>query len=119
MAEKIKADTYIAYLDQLLAGKKDIGPVNDIEIEKLLQLTQTMINADLSLNSKLRESLREQLLDAINSNPSTFSRNEDELDEEDLENVTAAGQVGNQKEICPYCSSRSVKLEGRCPFCNC
>jgi rubrerythrin len=122
MAEKIKADIYIAYLDQMLAGKKEIGPVDDLQITKLLLLAKTMIEADLSLNSKLRENLRKQLLDQVTkknkSSLSLLSRNDDELDEEALKQVTAAGPAGEQKENCPYCGSRSIKSEGKCPFCS-
>lgn len=120
MAEKIKADSYITYLDQILTGKKDIGPVDDVEIAKLLLLAKTIIEADLSFNSKLRENLRKQLLDQVSKKSSlaVLSRNDDELDEEALNNVTAAGQAGEQKDICPHCGSRSIKFEGKCPFCS-
>ena len=47
MDEKIKADIYLAYLDRILAGEKNIEPVEDVEIAKLLLLAKTMIAADL------------------------------------------------------------------------
>ncbi|TGE36583.1 hypothetical protein E4K67_19270 [Desulfosporosinus fructosivorans] len=120
MAEKIKADSYIAYLDQILAGKKINVPVEDVEIEKLLLLARTMIDADLSINIKLRDNLRKCLLDQVvrKSCLSVLLTNEDELDEEALEHVTAAGQAGEQKDICPYCGSRSIKSDGKCTFCS-
>ena len=43
MAEKTKADIYMTYLDQILAGENDIGPVEDEEIAKLLLLAKAMI----------------------------------------------------------------------------
>ena len=120
MAEKVRADIYIANLDQILAGKENIEPVEDEEIEKLLQLSKTMLAEDLSLNSKMQEKLRKQLLaQFINkSNLSTLLSKDDELDEETLEQVTAAGQASEQKEVCPYCGSRSINIGGKCSFCR-
>ncbi|MHB9094531.1 MAG: hypothetical protein ACYC21_07645 [Eubacteriales bacterium] len=125
MAEEIKADIYLTYLERILAGEKDIGPVEDVEIEKLLLLAKTMLAADFSVNSKMRENLRKQILAQVSKNNKSsltvLSGNDDELDEEALEHVTAAGfvgQAGEQKESCPYCGSRSVRLEGKCPICN-
>ncbi|UNC92110.1 hypothetical protein [Candidatus Contubernalis alkaliaceticus] len=57
-----KASIYLAYLDKILAGEDDIGPVKDVEIEKLLLMAKTMISADFSVDSKVRESLRKKLL---------------------------------------------------------
>lgn len=123
MAEKTKADVYLTYLDEILAGKKDIEPVEDAEIEKLLLLAKAMIAADIGINSKIRETLRKQLLDQLTkkskSSLSMILRNDDELDDEDLKYVAAGfGKAGEQKEICPYCGARSKNLEGRCPFCG-
>lgn len=124
MTEKTKADIYLAYLDQILAGEKDIEPVEDVEIEKLLLLAKTMIAADLSVNSEMRENLRKQLLAQVTkknkSSLSVLLRNDDELDEEALNYVAAGfpGQAGEQRESCPYCGSRSKKFEGKCPFCR-
>lgn len=123
MAEKTKADIYIAYLDQILAGEKDIGPVEDEEIEKLLLQAKTMIAADLSVNSKAKENLRKLLLNQVKnkSSLSVLSKNDDELNEEALNYVTAAGfggHAGEQKDICPYCGSRVSKLDRKCPVCN-
>jgi len=114
MAEKIKADIYIAYLDQILAGKENIEPVEDEEVEKLLLLAKTMIDTDLSVNSKLREILRKQLLDQAikESSLSLLLKDDDKLDEEALDHVTAAGEIDNQMGTCPYCGSRSINLEG-------
>ncbi len=119
MAEKIKADSYIAYLERILAGEKDIGPIEDIEIEQLLMLAKTMIAADLSVNMKIRENLRKQLLASIKrSNLDVLSSKDYELDEEALEHITAAGQQAEQKDICPYCGSRAINFDGKCRFCN-
>ena len=120
MAEKIKADIYIAYLDQILAGEKDIEAVEDVEIQKLLLLSKTMIAEDLSVKSKMRKYLRKQLLAQVNKKSNLFvlSCKDGELDEEALEHVNAAGQAGEQKDICPYCGSRSIKSEEKCLFCS-
>ncbi|HEX3011740.1 MAG TPA: hypothetical protein VHQ70_06825 [Syntrophomonadaceae bacterium] len=40
MAEKTKAEIYIKYLDQILAGEKDMKPVEDAEIAKLISCWQ-------------------------------------------------------------------------------
>jgi hypothetical protein len=49
MTEKTKAELYLAYLDRVLVGEKDIGPVEDDEVAKLLGLAQSMIAADFSV----------------------------------------------------------------------
>lgn len=122
MAEKTKAEIYIKYLDQILAGEKDMEPVEDAEIAKLILLARTMIANNLSTNSNIREKLRKQLLAQVN-NKSSFSmrsRNDDELDDDTL-NYVAAGferQAGEQKDICPYCGSRVQDYGGKCPLCN-
>lgn len=120
MAERIKADIYITYLDKLLAGNVNTEPIEDVELEKLLLLSKTMIAEDLSVNSKMRESLRKELLaQVINKlNISVFPSKDDELDEEALKQVVAAGQARDQKDICPYCGSMSTKFERKCPFCS-
>lgn len=124
MSEKTKTDIYLAYLDRILAGEIDIGPVEDVKIERLLQLAKKMIAADFSINSKMRENLRKQLLAQVtNKNKSSFSvllRNDDELDEEALMHVAAGfrEQAGQQQDICPYCGSRRDRFEGKCPFCG-
>lgn len=119
MAEKIKADIYISYLEQILAGKT-IETVKDIEIEELLLLSKTMIAEDLSVNSKIRENLRKKLLAQVmeDSNLYMLSSKDDELDEESLEHV-AAGYIGQVGEyLCPYCGSRSMEFARKCPFCS-
>ncbi|MDW7674571.1 MAG: hypothetical protein SCK28_08565 [Bacillota bacterium] len=125
MDEKRKADIYLVLLDKILAGEKDIGPVEDIEVEKLLLLAKTMIAEDFSINSKTREKLRKQLLNlVIKKNKLSLSvqpNGDDELDEEALNSVTAAGLTGLdrvQKAICPYCGFKSKNLESRCPICS-
>ncbi|MDF2672247.1 MAG: hypothetical protein K0R09_512 [Clostridiales bacterium] len=122
MVEKAKVDIYIAYLEQILAGEKDIGLVEDEEIEKLLLLAKTMIATDLSVSSKIRENLRKQLLDQVikKSTLAMMLRNDDELDEEDLNLVAAGfeGQTGEENVTCPFCGSRSKKLQGKCPNCS-
>lgn len=122
MVEKAKVDIYIAYLEQILAGEKDIGPVEDEEIEKLLLLAKIVIATDLSVSSKMRENLRKQLLDHVikKSTLAMMLRNDDELDEEDLNLVAAGyeGQTGEENVTCPFCGFRSKKLQGKCPNCS-
>ena len=119
MAKK-KTDIYSIYLDRILAGEKGFGPVEDEEVEKLLLLAKTMIAADLSINSRMRESLSNQLLAQANKKLSLFvlSKDDNELDEEDLDHVSAAfaGHAGEYSDICPYCGSRLRKNEGKCFF---
>ena len=125
MAEKTKADLYLAYLDQILAGENDIGLVDDVEIKELLLLAKTLMDTDLSMDSNLRENLRKQLLaQQLNDNKLNFTvslSDDGELDEDTLDYVVAAGfpeQAGEQKDSCPSCGSRLQKLDGKCPFCN-
>ncbi|WP_366923918.1 hypothetical protein MFMK1_000851 [Metallumcola ferriviriculae] len=124
MDEKTKADIYLEYLEQILSGKKDIGHVEDVEIEKLLLLAKTMVAAEISINNETRENLKKRLLAQVTKNNksrlSVLSRNDDELDEEDLEYVAAGfgGQSGEQNNICPFCGARFNKIAGKCSFCN-
>lgn len=124
MAEKKKANSYLAYLDQILAGKKNIGPIDDVEIKKLLLLAKTMMATDLSVNSNMRENLRKQLMVQLTKeNKLSFSSllsNDQELDEDTLDYVAAgfAGQAGAQMDICLYCGARLQKLDGKCSFCG-
>jgi len=122
MTEKAKAELYLAYLDRILAGEKDIGPVEDDEIAELLRLAQSMIAVDLSVDIKIREALREQLL--IRISPADYAilidalKEENELTEEEL-GYAAAGLPGQAEEnICPYCGARLTINMGRCPFCS-
>ncbi len=123
MINKKRVDIFLEYLDQILIGKKDIGPVDDEEIERLLLLAKTMIATDFSSHTKIRDNMRKKLLvKLIESNKSSLfvsDRNDDELDEDVLEGVTAAGfagRCGEQRDICPYCGSK--KLSGKCSICN-
>jgi NADH pyrophosphatase NudC (nudix superfamily) len=121
MDEKTKADIYMEYLEQILAGKKDIEFVEDIEIEGLLLLAKAVIAADLSANSRIREKLKKQLLAKVTIGTSLYlTKNDDELGEEDLELVAAGftNQAGEENKFCPYCGSKLKKFEGKCPFCS-
>ena len=124
MAEMIKANIYLTYLDQILAGKKDIGSIDDVEIKKLLLLAKTMMATDLSVNSNMRENLRKQLMVQLTKEDklsiSQLLSNDEELDEDTLDYVAAgfAGQIGAQMDICPYCGARSQKLVEKCSFCG-
>lgn len=125
MVEKIKADLYLTYLERILAGENDIGPVEDIEIDKLLELAKIMLAADLNINSETMDKLRQQILDRVSrNNISSFTgqpETDDELDDEALDHVVAAGftgQGGEQMESCPYCGSRARKFAGKCPVCS-
>lgn len=113
MIDMKKADIYLDYLDKILAGKEDIGPVEDEEIEKLLLLAKVMIAADFSIGSRIKENLKKQLLEQL-----AEMNDDQELDEEDLEHVVAAGsgQYREQRDICPYCGSKV--LAGKCILCN-
>ena len=122
MTEKAKAELYLAYLDRILAGEKDIGPVEDDEIAELLRLAQSMIAVDLSVDIKIREALREQLL--IRISPADYAilidalKEENELTEEELGYAAAGLQEQDRENICPLCGSRLTISLGRCPFCG-
>ncbi|BBB90650.1 MAG TPA: hypothetical protein PKA28_09850 [Methylomusa anaerophila] len=123
MTERTKAELYLTYLDRILAGEKDIEPVEDGEIAELIRLAQTMIAADFSSKSKIREILRKQLLGRLSPEDKAIlavmandGRKEGELLEEELNFVTAAGQgVGN---ICPRCGANMGWVQRKCPFCR-
>lgn len=122
MTEKTKAELYLAYLDRILAGEKDIGPVEDGEIAKLLRLTQSMIAVDSNVGIEIREALRKQLLIRISPADNSILidalKEEDELTEEELR-FAAAGLPGQAEEyICPHCGARLTINMGRCPFCS-
>ena len=122
MTEKEKAELYLAYLDRILAGEKDIGPVEDGEIAKLLRLTQSMIAVDSNVGIEIREALRKQLLILISPADYAVSidalKGENELTEEELK-YAAAGLPGQAVEnICRHCGARLTISQGRCPFCG-
>lgn len=119
MDEKKRVDTYLVYLDKILAGEQYIGPVEDREVEKLLQLAKTLIATDFSINSKIKEDLRERLVALIRekdkSGAAVLTSNEDELGDEDLDRVVAAGPSG--QAICPCCGA-TLLLNGVCSSCH-
>lgn len=122
MSDEEKAAIYLEYLDKILAGDNEIGHVEDAEILKLLQLARKMMDADFSADSKIREDLRKKFVEKLNeSNKAALSapsiKDEDELDEDVLANVSAAAGE-REKEICPYCGSMVSRLTGKCIFCN-
>lgn len=126
MTEKMKVKLYLAYLDRILAGEKNIGPVEDAEVAELLRLAQSMMDVDSSVNSQIRESLRKQLLKRISPTDKFTLAGilkekqgpEDELTEEELIYV-AAGLPGEEGEnICPRCGARFNRLQGKCPVCH-
>jgi len=124
MTEKTKAELYLAYLDRILAGEKDIGPVEDVEVAKLLRMAQSMMGVDSSVNSQIRESLRKQLLEWISPPDNSIlalkdkQGLEDELTEEELMYV-AAGLPGEGGEnICSRCGARFNRMQGKCPVCR-
>lgn len=97
MMEMSKKDVFLTYLDQILAGAKNVGPVEDEEIAKLLELAQTMVEAGCNINSEIRETLREQILNQVSHKDKAllsllgreYKLLDCELDEEDLEYVAA------------------------------
>lgn len=126
MKETTKAELYLSYLDQILAGEKDIGPVEDTEIAKLLRLAQSMIAADFSVQTEIREILRKQLLDQVSSRDKSILAvilkdkpgSDDELKEADLDYVTAGWEGQAEENICPCCGARLNKFQGKCPLCH-
>lgn len=65
MTEKIKVDQYMKYLDRILAGDEELGIIEDDEVRGLLQTAKDMIAIDFSVNSKIRNQLRQQLIKLI------------------------------------------------------
>ena len=126
MREISKAELYLAYLDRILAGEKDIGPVEDTEIAKLLRLAQSKIAADFSVQSEIRETLRKQLLDQISPRDKSILAvmqkdnpgPDDELMEAELDFVTAGSEGHSEENTCPCCGSRLKKFLIKCPICN-
>ncbi|MEL7564525.1 MAG: hypothetical protein AAGU27_06540 [Dehalobacterium sp.] len=114
MTKKTKEDIYLAYLDRILAGETDLGAIEDEEIAKLLVLAKSMIAADFSVESKTRERLKASF--------SSFRGNDevsdDELDEEVLDYVAAAGQAGERNHICPYCGAKLNQFQKKCLICG-
>lgn len=102
MDEKAKAEIYLKYLDRILAGEKVVAPVEELEINELLLLARTMIDADFSVSTKTREKLRKQILEQIyKSNKSSWkalSDNDDELGDDDLD-LIAAGFAQKDEEL--------------------
>lgn len=121
-----KAELYLSYLDRILAGEKDIGPVEDAEIAKLFRLAQSMYAVDFSVQSEIRETLRKQLLDQISPRDKSILAiiledkpgSDDELMEADLDYVTAGWEGQAEENICPCCGARLNKFQRKCPLCH-
>ncbi|MEL1134040.1 hypothetical protein AAC978_02560 [Desulfitobacterium sp. THU1] len=123
MNERQQAETYMIYLEQIIAGEKDLGLVEDPEIRKLLFLAQTMLTHDLSANSKVRDSLKEKILAQLDQAKPVDLREfsgDEELGEEDLDYVAAGFSQQLSWQECPRCGSRSrnITVDGRCPNCK-
>lgn len=120
MIEKEKAEIYLGYLDKILAGK-DVESIKDEEIRKLLILSKTIIDSDLSDKCEIKEKLKIRLLARIKELELAIENgNEYELNDEDLTHVSAGfteqGCIKNN--ICPYCGSRLKEPGGECPVCH-
>lgn len=118
MTDQTKADLYLVYLDRILAGEKDIGPVEDVEIAELLRLAQNMIAVDISVNSEIRENLRKELLERIFQTDHYIQELEYELTEEELQYAAAGLQGQDGENICPRCGARRTMGLGSCPHCG-
>ena len=55
MNENTQAEMYLFYLYQILTGEKQLESIEDAEIKELLQLAETMLAADFSVNSKMKD----------------------------------------------------------------
>lgn len=118
MTDLTKAEQYLIYLDRILAGEKDIGPVADVEVAALLRLAQNMIAVDISVNSEIRENLRKELLERISQADHYIQELEDELTEEELQYAAAGLQGLATENICPRCGARRTMSLGSCPHCG-
>jgi hypothetical protein len=123
--EETKAALFLTCLDQILAGEKDIGPVEDAEVAELLQLARNIIAADIHMSGKARASLKKKLLERLNQSDfcilSGALKAEQgwELTEEELEYAAAGLQAPYDVKICPRCGARLDRRQQRCPVCGC
>lgn len=124
LTEKTKAEIFLTCLDRILAGEKDIGPVEDTEVAELLRLAQNMIAADINMSSKKKASLRKLLLEHISQAnlyvlPGTLQAEQgSELTEEELEYAAAGLQVRYDVNICPRCGIGFDRRQSRCLVCG-
>ena len=118
MTDQTKAELYLIYLDRILAGEKDIGPVEDVEIAELLRLAQNMIAVDTSVNNEIRENLRKELMERISQADHNIQELEDELTEEELQYAAAGLQGQAGENICPRCGVRRTMSLESCPHCG-
>lgn len=118
MTDQKKAELYLSYLDRILVGEKDIGPVADVEVAELLRLAQNMIAVDINVNSEIREDLRKELLERISQADHFTQELENELTEEELQYAAAGLQGQAGARICPRCGIRFANLQGICPICG-
>ena len=119
--ETIKAALYLTYLDRLLSGEA-IETVENDEIAGLVRLSQLLLAADFSGESKIRERLLHRVLGSLPPGQAglAVSRSdagtETELTEEELTLVTAAGQ--ETAHSCSRCGASLGWLQRQCPFCR-
>lgn len=122
MPLKTKADIYLAHLDTFLSGKAITEPIEDEEINNLLQLSKSLITSGLRISSNRKENIKKQLLaKAAKLDRSHLAKESCELDDSALEDVSAAGltgRAGEYEDLCPYCGTRSKKLAGKCLLCK-
>jgi len=125
LTEKTKAALLLTCLDRILAGEKDIGPVEDAEVAELLQLARNMIAADIHMGGKARASIKKQLLERISKTDFCMSAGvpetgqDWELTEEELGLAAAGLQAPCDVKICPRCGAGLDRRQQRCPVCGC
>ncbi len=96
MKSRDRAKLYLACLDRVLAGEKDIGPVEDKEIAVLLHHSKAMLTVSACVDGRLQECLRRSLWEKASSSwvplayPAGLRPPEGELTEDDLMHVAAA-----------------------------
>lgn len=97
MTEDSKVGLYLEYLDLVLEGQSDLKAIENKEVEELLKTAIQMINIDFSMKSKIRESLKQKLIDIFTChdkqliNEYLCHEDEDELMEDELSLASAAG----------------------------
>lgn len=125
MMETNKRDIFLKYLDQLLAGAEDIGPIEDAEISGLIDLVRAMLSAGQAIDTETREGLRERIMQNVLAGgavvPFTGKTSriaEDELDEDELQYVAVGLARPARGEVCPVCGSSYIRGKGKCPVCG-
>lgn len=119
MDESVKISLYLSLLDRVLAGEEVIECVDDEEIKNVLLLAKCMRTNDFSVDSSLKDALRDKLVAHLTAtNNHRYDADNDELNEETLDLVAAGYPTSIRKQFCPYCGAPTTSGAGRCNVCD-